>query len=139
MSLPAPCRWQAPRPVSDAQWCAGAWACIPRPLRPSAAGVRASASACVDPRWRLRPCASWDPAAPPTAPGAAPSPLPGWRTPGAVPAHAGALRRLGADALATPHPAITRGLTDAPRTAPPTPVAVRPHKPGGSRFRLSPG
>src|SRR5262249_30869753 len=46
------------------------------------------------------------------------------------------LRRLVARALATPLPAITRGLPAPPQTAPPTPVAVRPPKPGGFRFRL---
>jgi len=48
-------------------------------------------------------------------------------------------RRFGAGALASPVPAITRGLPAPPRTAPPTPVAVRPHKPGApaSDWRLS--
>src|SRR5262249_32305351 len=49
------------------------------------------------------------------------------------------LRCLGAGALTTPIPAITRGLPGAPHTAPPTPVAVCPHKPGGSHVRLTPG
>ena len=43
-------------------------------------------------------------------------------------------RRCGAGALAPPAPAITRGLPAPPRTAPPTPVAVRPYTPRDSRF-----
>jgi hypothetical protein len=48
-------------------------------------------------------------------------------------------RRCGSGALAPPVPASTRGLPAPPRTAPPTPMAVRPHTPGGSGFRLAPG
>jgi hypothetical protein len=48
-------------------------------------------------------------------------------------------RRCGAGALAPPVPAIIRGLPAPPRTAPPIPVAVRPHTPGSSHFRLAPG
>jgi hypothetical protein len=43
------------------------------------------ASALAIARWRLRTSASWDPASPPTAPGAAPFPLSSCRTPGSVP------------------------------------------------------
>jgi hypothetical protein len=60
------------------------------------------------------------------------------RAPGAVPAHAGALRRVGAGALAPPLPAITRGLPAPPPTAPPTPGADAP-KPGAGACRLPPG
>jgi hypothetical protein len=48
-------------------------------------------------------------------------------------------RRFRAGALAPPVPASTRGLPAPPRTASPIPVAVRPHTPGDSRFRLAPG
>ena len=46
----------------------------------------------------------------------------------------------GAGALATPLPAITRGLPGAPHTAPPTPLSwfVPPQAWGNSRFRLTP-
>jgi hypothetical protein len=58
-------------------------------------------------------------------------PVPTWRTPGAADGALGLARR---PRLHLPCP---RGLPGAPYTAPPTPLLVRPHKPGGSRFRPS--
>jgi len=48
-------------------------------------------------------------------------------------------RRCRARALTPPVPAITRGLPASTEDGTADPVAVHPHTPGGSRFRLAPG